>query len=650
MEGILFVQRDVNPEAIEENKINVNVEKANDKSARKVLHKIKKKIQNKIKQKNRIDYLQVDPLLLPKNLPKTKKIKNKKIKNKLNKDVRLAIISSKKMLANSKFKRVDEGFIRFTHDQTDNSTSKEHSIVNTQKEWHTKGKRNEFVSCINEESIQEEEGTSNNLAEHIEVHSKMKKFPTQKEIYNKADVGTKKKILNLRLNLGPYKCSYSRNGKYLLSTGEKGHITLIDTHNLEPKCELEVEETVRCSTILHNHKLFAVAQKKYIYIYDNTGIEVNCIKDILYTYQMEFLPFHFLLTSVGEFGELVYQDISIGNIVTRKKTKRGPCTIMKQNKHDATIYLGHKNGHVTIWTPNMDKPVCDMFCHETPISSLSIQDNYLITASLDCTYKLWDMRKLEFINSYRSHNIIDNIEISDRNIVAFSMNSHFRTYKNFFSKPELYLTHNICGDKINSISFQPFEDICCVGSKYSIKSLLIPGAGLANIDTFVNNPYETKKQVRENEIRSLLEKLPPDTIHFKKNEIGKVNPYTFPSNPKVNHLPPNRSYQSNLHQSMQNSMSSNSKKKNPLSTVKNLHVMRKVSSEPENTSNDEQSTATMDKCNSKHNQGKVHTHLDGGQSTSWKQKKRNKKNQKKKKKNSFLNSNVPKYLRKSFKD
>ncbi|KJP87861.1 hypothetical protein AK88_02465 [Plasmodium fragile] len=505
-DGLLVLQ-EVTPQAVGEQRINVDL-KERDRRKRannKILKRLKKNIREKKElEKNRINYLPVDPKELPQNLPNTKKIKNKKMKLKLSRDVRLAILSSKKLLANKKFKRVEEGFIR---------------VVPAQDDLRRGGDpTNEEDKSVTLKKGKEVQPSTDDLAG-------ARSLLTQKELYARADVGTKKKVMDLRLNLGPYQCRYSRNGKYLLSTGEKGHITLMDTHNLEPMCEFQVDESIRCSTILHNHKLFAVAQKKYIYLYDNTGIEINCIKDILYSYQMEFLPFHFLLTSIGEFGELVYQDISVGSIITRKKTKRGPCKIMKQNKQDATIYLGHTNGHVTVWTPNIDKPVCDIYCHATPISTLTVHKNYLITSSVDCTYKLWDMRKLEFIESKRSHNVINEMEVSDTGVVAIAMNSHFRTYKDFFTNPQLYLTHNTYGDKINSLSFQPFEDICCVGARYSIKSLLVPGAGLANIDTYVNNPYETKKQVRENEIRSLLDKLPPDTITFVKNQLGRINPF-----------------------------------------------------------------------------------------------------------------------------
>lgn len=458
------------------------------------------------------------------SLPNTKKISNLNLKSQLKKDVRLTILSAQNIAANKKFNIVEEGYVKRKKKQSTESVHPFQAKQPTQPIEHSEhSENNKHVET--EASKYTVNGIKNTGLFSVNNNPFDESVLTQNYIFSKADVGTQKKVFHLNLRLGPYKCSYSRNGKYLLSTGEKGHISLIDVQNYDTLCELEVEETVRCNTVLHNYKLFAVSQKKYMYIYDNTGMEINCIKDILYTYQMQFLPYHFLLVSIGEFGELVYQDISLGTVVTRKKTKRGPCHIMKQNKKNAIIYLGHKNGHVSLWTPNVDKPVCDIFCSYTPISAIGVYDNYLITASLDATYKLWDIRNQKYVHSFKAHNIINNIEISDTSVVAFSMNSHFRAYKDFFTSPDLYLKHDTYGNRISSVVFQPFEDICCLGTASSIQTVIVPGAGIANIDGYLNNPYETKKDVRENEVKALLDKLAPDTITFRENQLGILNPY-----------------------------------------------------------------------------------------------------------------------------
>lgn len=48
-----------------------------------------------------------------------------------------------------------------------------------------------------------------------------------------------------------------------------------------------------------------------------------------------------------------------------------------------------------------------------------------------------------------------------------------------------------------------------------MQTIIIPGAGEANIDTMVDNPFERANQRREKEVHSLLDKLPPATIGLK---------------------------------------------------------------------------------------------------------------------------------------
>ena len=52
-------------------------------------------------------------------------------------------------------------------------------------------------------------------------------------------------------------------------------------------------------------------------------------------------------------GILRYQDTSHGAIVAQHKTRLGPCSVMRQNPHNAVLHLGHTNGCVTMWTPNI---------------------------------------------------------------------------------------------------------------------------------------------------------------------------------------------------------------------------------------------------------------------------------------------------------
>lgn len=121
----------------------------------------------------------------------------------------------------------------------------------------------------------------------------------QDEIRQSLAVETAKSRFELKLpDLGPYNAVYSRNGRSLLLTGRKGHVSTMDWRAGKPGCELQLGETIRDATWLHNSQYFALAQKKNVYIYDRDGVELHCLQKHIEVTNMEFLPYHFLLVTV----------------------------------------------------------------------------------------------------------------------------------------------------------------------------------------------------------------------------------------------------------------------------------------------------------------------------------------------------------------
>ena len=48
----------------------------------------------------------------------------------------------------------------------------------------------------------------------------------------------------------------------------------------------------------------------------------------------------------------------------------GTCDVMRQNPWNGVMNLGHSNGVVSMWTPNMSTPVVKMLCHKVTLGSL----------------------------------------------------------------------------------------------------------------------------------------------------------------------------------------------------------------------------------------------------------------------------------------
>ena len=103
----------------------------------------------------------------------------------------------------------------------------------------------------------------------------------QDQLSKMVDLQSSKKIFNLNLDAhGPYVAKYTRNGRNVLLGGEKGHLAGFDwqTGKLRFEVNLEDGEQIYDVSWLQNETFLAVAQRKYVYVYDHNGAEVHRLK------------------------------------------------------------------------------------------------------------------------------------------------------------------------------------------------------------------------------------------------------------------------------------------------------------------------------------------------------------------------------------
>jgi U3 small nucleolar RNA-associated protein 7 len=58
---------------------------------------------------------------------------------------------------------------------------------------------------------------------------------------------------------------------------------------------------------------------------------------------------------------------------------------MVQNPYNATLCLGHANGVVTVWSPNMSVPLARMLSHRGPVRCAAVdREGYYIATAGAC--------------------------------------------------------------------------------------------------------------------------------------------------------------------------------------------------------------------------------------------------------------------------
>jgi len=241
--------------------------------------------------------------------------------------------------------------------------------------------------------------------------------------------------------------------------------------------------------------------------------------------RLQFLKNHFLLVSINKFGQLRYQDVTMGEMISNFRTGLGRTDVMLANPFNGVVALGHSGGTVSMWKPTSAVPLVKMLCHPGPITALAFHPNgnLMATSGKEKKIKIWDLRKFEVLQVIPGH--AKTLDFSQKGLLAAGTGSYVQILGDFSGSRiySRYMGHSIVkGYQIGKVAFRPYEDVLGIGHSMGWSSILIPGSGEPNFDTWLANPFETSKQRREKEIHSLLDKLPPETIMLDPSKIGTL--------------------------------------------------------------------------------------------------------------------------------
>uniref|UniRef100_A0A670ZPV5 WD repeat domain 46 n=1 Tax=Pseudonaja textilis TaxID=8673 RepID=A0A670ZPV5_PSETE len=316
-------------------------------------------------------------------------------------------------------------------------------------------------------------------------------------------------------------------GEHLLLGGRRGHVAALDWHTKALMCEINVMESITDLTWLHTETLLAVAQRKWLYVYDHQGVELNCLKRFHGVQRMEFLPYHFLLATASESGFLQYLDISVGKEVSAICTKAGRLAVMAQNPSNAIVHLGHSNGTVTLWSPSAKAPLARMLCHQGAVRAVAVEPSgsYMATSGLDHKLHIYDLRAYRRLHSLLLPCGAGLLDFSQRGLLAAACQEVVQDVS-VCPPQKPYLCHRLPGPS-HGLRFCPFEDVLGVGHAQGFASLLVPGAGEPNFDALENNPYRSRRQRQEWEVKAFLDKIPSELITLDPTQLGRVDPVSL---------------------------------------------------------------------------------------------------------------------------
>ncbi|KAJ2643778.1 putative U3 small nucleolar RNA-associated protein 7, partial [Coemansia sp. RSA 1287] len=166
-----------------------------------------------------------------------------------------------------------------------------------------------------------------------------------------------------------------------------------------------------------------------------------------------------------------------------------------------------------------------------PVQAMAIDSTgkHVATSGLDGRVKVWDIRMFRSLHEYTTLRPAQSLDISQRGLLAAGWGPNVTVWKDALTTQatDPYMRRQLPGSTISDLKFVPYDDVLGYGHSAGISSMVVPGAGEPNFDAFVANPFETRKQRQESEVKSLLDKLAPDTVQLDPMFIGRIDPRSY---------------------------------------------------------------------------------------------------------------------------
>lgn len=198
---------------------------------------------------------------------------------------------------------------------------------------------------------------------------------------------------------------------------------------------------------------------------------------------------------------------------------------MTQNPSNAVLCVGNSKGVVSMWAPKSKDPLAKMLCHRQGITSIAVHPHgtYMSTSCPDRSVKTWDIRNLSGpLHHFFLRSAADNLVYSQKGMLAASLGNCIEVFRDAGSSMAPYIRHKETWS-VSGLQFCPFEDVLGVSTAKGFVSVLVPGSGEPNFDALEVNPFQTKSQRREAEVKALLDKIQPELIALDPAAVAEVD-------------------------------------------------------------------------------------------------------------------------------
>ncbi|KAM6993447.1 WD repeat-containing protein 46, partial [Passerculus sandwichensis] len=335
---------------------------------------------------------------------------------------------------------------------------------------------------------------------------------SQREIADAVDIGSAAKHFELRLEqFGPYRLDYTRNGRFLLLGGLRGHVAALDWGS--QFIPFLPYHFLLAATFLPYHFLLAATFLPYPFLLAAT-----------------FLPYHFLLAATF----LPYPFLLAATDPAMALMHLGHANAMAQDPATALIHLGHANGTVSLWTPNAAEPAVRLLAHRGAVRAIAVHGSgrLMATAGLDRKIRIFDLRTFGVLQEWGVPIGASQLDFSQRGLLAAACGDLLQIYPKLDSGsppvapflqhriyPKLeppspvapFLQHRV-PSPARGLRFCPFQDVLGAGHVMGFSSVLVPGSGEPNLDALEQNPFRSRRQRQEWEVKALLEKIPAELL------------------------------------------------------------------------------------------------------------------------------------------